>query len=230
MHGCSHIYVEEIAPMPFSSALRPSLLLAGLAAIITFAACSDNPAAPPPGAGDPENISLVTITLTPTTSGHAVATAFIRDSDGTTLPKSPNPPSGPLVLDKGITYNGTIDLKNDIGNPVVNISDEVFNERDFHRFFYTITNDTTAGSPPRDSINIPPTDAAAKVDIPISSLNLDSLGNVFGSTFQVIVDPAAPGGSSILNAQLHHFEQEKGTGLGTTFDTDLQVNFLVTVQ
>jgi hypothetical protein len=228
MHGCSHIYVEEIAPMPFSSALRPSLLLAGLAAIITFAACSDNPAAPPPGAGDPENISLVTITLTPTTSGHAVATAFIRDSDGTTLPKSPNPPSGPLVLDKGVTYSGTIDLKNDIDpDSVIAISDEVEEERDFHRFFYTITNDTLAA---RDSINIPPTDVAAKVDVPLSSLNLDSLGNVFGSTFQVVVDPTAPGGGSILNAQLHHFEQEKGTGLGTTFDTDLEVNFPVTVQ
>ena len=214
--------------MPVSTAPRLSFLLAGLGAALIVAACSDNPSEPPPGAGDPENISLVTITLTPTTSGHAVATAFIRDSDGTTLPKSPNPPSGPLVLDKGVTYNGTIDLKNDIDpDSVIEISEEVQEERDFHRFFYAITNDTLAA---RDSINIPPTDAAAKVDIPISSLNLDSLGNVFGSTFQVVVDPSAPSGSSILNAQLHHFEQDKGSGLGTTFDTDLEVNFPVTVQ
>jgi hypothetical protein len=214
--------------MPLSSAPRLSFLLAGFGVALIAAACSDNPSEPPPGAGDPENISLVTITLTPTTSGHAVATAFIRDSDGTTLPKSPNPPSGPLVLDKGVTYNGTIDLKNDIDpDSVIEISEEVQEERDFHRFFYAITNDTLAT---RDSINIPPTDAAAKVDIPISSLNLDSLGNVFGSTFQVVVDPSAPSGSSILNAQLHHFEQDKGTGLGTTFDTDLEVNFPVTVQ
>jgi hypothetical protein len=32
-----------------------------------------------------------------------------------------------------------------------------------------------------------------------------------------------------LNVQLHHFEQAKGTGLGTTFDTDLELNFPVTV-
>jgi hypothetical protein len=214
--------------MQASRSLRFTLVVAGLGLMGLVAACSDNPAAPPPGAGDPENISLVTITLTPTTTGHAVATAFVRDSDGTTLPKSPTPPSNPLVLDKGVTYDGTIDLKNDIDpNNVVEISDEVFKERDFHRFFYTITNDTTAA---RDSINIPPTDAAAKVDIPLSSLSLDSLGNVFGATFQVVVDPAAPSGTTILNAQLHHFEQDKGTGLGTTFDTDLELNFPVTVQ
>jgi hypothetical protein len=214
--------------MQLSHALRRPILFASLGAAAVVGACSDNPAAPPPGAGDPENISLVTITLTPTTSGHAMATAFVRDSDGTTLPKSPNPPSGPLALEKGVTYNGTIDLKNDIDpNNVVEISDEVFEERDFHRFFYTITSDTLGA---RDSINIPPIDAAAKIDIPLASLSLDSLGNVFGGTFQVVVDPSAPGGTTVLNAQLHHFEQEKGTGLGTTFDTDLELNFPVTVQ
>jgi hypothetical protein len=211
--------------MRSSTSLRLALL-AALSGGILVAACSDNPSAPPPGAGDPENISLVTITLTPTTAGHAVASAFIRDSDGTTLPKSPNPPSNPLVLDKGVTYNGTIDLKNDIAAPIVDISAEVQDERDFHRFFYTITTDTLAA---RDSINIPPA-AAVGVTVPLAGLNLDSLGNVFGSTFQVVVDPAAPSGESILNTQLHHFEQEKGTGLGTTFDTDLEVNFPVTVQ
>jgi hypothetical protein len=204
------------------------LAIAAITAAALIAACSDNPAAPPPGAGDPENISLVTITLTPTTSGHTVATAFVRDSDGTTLPKSPAPPSQPLALEKGVTYNGTIDLKNDIDpNNVIEISNEVFDERDFHRFFYTITSDTLAA---RDSINIPPADAVAKVDVPLSSLSLDSLGNVFGGTFQVVVDPAAPGGTTVLNVQLHHFEQDKGTGLGTTFDTDLELNFPVEVQ
>jgi hypothetical protein len=204
------------------------LAIAAITAAALIAACSDNPAAPPPGAGDPENISLVTITLTPTTSGHAVAAAFVRDSDGTTLPKSPAPPSQPLALEKGVTYNGTIDLKNDIDpNNVIEISDEVFEERDFHRFFYSITSDTLAA---RDSINIPPADAVAKVDVPVSSLSLDSLGNVFGGTFQVVVDPAAPGGTTVLNVQLHHFEQDKGTGLGTTFDTDLELNFPVEVQ
>jgi hypothetical protein len=214
--------------MRIPNALGRFTVLAGVAAVAIVAACSDNPAAPIPGAGDPENISLVTITLTPTTSGHAVATAFVRDSDGTQLPKSPTPPSQALVLEKGVTYNGTINLKNDIDPAqVVDISGQVFDERDFHRFFYTVTNDTLAA---RDSINMPPTDAAAKIDIPASGLSLDSLGNVFAGTFQVVVDPAAPSGSSILNAQLHHFEQEKGTGLGTTFDTDLELNFPVTVQ
>ena len=215
--------------MRVSNALRRPLLLTGLASAVIVAACSDNPSEPPPGAGDPENISRITITLTPVGGGAAV-TSEIVDPDGTTLPTPPNPPSATLALTKGVTYTGTITLLNDIdpGN-IIQITDEVTDEKNFHRFFYTIFTAAT----PVDAINLPPYDVTRKIDIPISSLNLDAQPAPgpypFGTTFQVIVDATAPTGDSQLNVQLHHFEGAKGDGLGTTFDTDLNVSFPVSV-
>lgn len=202
------------------------LLLAGLiTGAALMVACGDDPSSPPPGAGDPENISHVTVTLTPTGGGAAV-TSEIIDPDGTTLPQPPEPPTATLALTKGVTYNGTIELLNDIGNPVINITDEVSDEGDFHRFFYTITGDTLAA---RDSINLPPPDGTRLVTI--GNLNTDTQNppQPLGITFTVTVAANAPTGTTTLNIQLHHFEQAKGTGLGTVFDTDLEVNFPVSV-
>jgi hypothetical protein len=192
---------------------------------LMIAAC-DDPANPPPGAGDPENISRVTITLTPVGGGTAV-TSFILDADGTALPNPPNPPSATLTLTKGVTYNGTITLLNDIdaGN-VINITDEVEEEGNFHRFFYTITANAAT---PRDSIDVPTPDATRQITI--SSLNNDTQTTPapLGTTFQLAVAAGAPSGPTTLNVQLHHFEASKGTGLGTTFDMDLDVSFPVSV-
>jgi hypothetical protein len=211
-----------------SSAYRSSrLLLAGLVtSAALMVACGDDPSSPPPGAGDPENISHVTVTLTPVGGGAAI-TSEIIDPDGTTLPQPPEPPTATLALTKGATYNGTITLLNDIdaGN-VIDITAEVTDEGDFHRFFYTITGDTLAA---RDSINIPPPDAAPQVTV--DNLNNDTQNppQPLGTTFRVTVGAGAPNGNTTLNIQLHHFEQAKGTGLGTVFDTDLEVNFPVSV-
>ncbi len=68
--------------------------------------------------------------------------------------------------------------------------------------------------------------------ISIDNLNTDTQAppQPLGTTYTVTVDAAAPTtASTTLNVQLHHFEQAKGDGLGTTFDTDLEVNFPVSV-
>lgn len=202
------------------------LTLSTVAVAVLFAAgCGDNPSSPPPGAGDPENISHVTITLTPVGGGTAIVSEVV-DPDGTTLPQPPQPPSATLTLTKGTTYNGTIELLNDIAAPIIDITAEVEAEANFHRFFYTITADPLAA---RDSISLPPSDDSRLVTI--GNLNTDTQAppQPLGTTFTVTVDAAAPTGPTTLNVQLHHFEQAKGTGLGTTFDTDLELNFPVTV-
>ncbi len=174
---------------------------------------SDNPAAPTEGAGDPENIVRVTITLTPVGGGSAV-TSVIVDPDGTQLPQPVGAPQGTLSLTKGTTYNGTISLLNDLDpSNVVDISNEVHNEANFHRFFYT--------------------PSCADVTVPVSSLNTDTQSppQPLGLTFQVVVDAAAATTASCtLHVELHHFESAKGDGLGSTFDTDLSVTFPMSVQ
>jgi hypothetical protein len=85
-------------------------------------------------------------------------------------------------------------------------------ESDFHRFFYTVS--------------------CAGVTVPTSSLDLDtqSPAQPVGINFQVVVDAnAASTTSCTLHVELHHFEAAKGDGLGTTFDTDLSIDFPVTV-
>jgi hypothetical protein len=205
---------------------RSAALIALAAALFASTSC-DDPAKPPEGAGDPENISRITVTLTPVGGGAAVV-SFIADPDGTALPQPPAAPSATLTLAKGVTYNGTIALRNDIDpNNVINITTEVTNEANFHRFFYTITANAAT---PRDAIGIPTFDASR--GITVSGLNTDTqtpTPQPFGTTFNVVVGAGAPSGATTLNVQLHHFEAAKGDGLGTTFDTDLDVSFPVSV-
>lgn len=210
----------------FTTLCRSAALFAVTAVGFTAIAC-DDPATPPAGAGDPENISRITITLTPVGGGTAVS-SFILDPDGTTLPQPPQAPSATLTLAKGVTYDGTIVLRNDIDpNNVINITTEVTNEANFHRFFYTITANATT---PRDAIGLPTFDGSR--GITVVNLNTDTqtpTAQPFGTTFRVVVAAGAASGATTLNVQLHHFEAAKGDGLGTTFDTDLDVSFPVSV-
>lgn len=181
--------------------------------LILAAACSDNPASPIEGAGDPENIVRVTVTLTPV--GGGTATSSVRvDPDGTQLPQPVGAAQGTLTLTKGTTYNGTIALLNDLDpKKVVDIAKEVKTEANFHRFFYTFTGGCTG------------------VNVPVSSMDKDTQATPqpVGLTFQVVVPAATASGSCQMHVELHHFEQNKGDGTGTTFDTDLSIDFPVTI-
>jgi hypothetical protein len=182
------------------------------AALVFAAACNDNPSEPIPGGGDPENISRVTIALTPVGTGTAVTSVRV-DPDGTQGPLPVGAAQGTLALQKGKTYNGTIELRNDLDpNNVVNITTEVRNEANFHRFFYTLS--------------------CAGATVPVSSLDKDtqSPAQPLGLAFQVVVDAGAASTTTCtMHVELHHFEAAKGDGLGTTFDTDLSLDFPVTI-
>lgn len=193
--------------------VRRALMAATVVGSVVAASCGDDPAKPIEGGGDPENISRVTVTLTPVGSGSPVSSVRV-DPDGTQLPKPVNAAQGTLALTKGTTYNGTIALLNDIDpNNVVDITAEVRDEADFHRFFYTFN--------------------CAGVSVPESSLDKDTQATPqpVGLAFQVVVDASAASTSSCtLHVELHHFETAKGDGLGSVFDTDLSIDFPVTVQ
>jgi hypothetical protein len=181
-------------------------------ALTIMSACHDNPAAPIEGAGDPENISRVTVTLTPVGGGSAL-TSYRVDPDGTQLPQPVGAAQGRLTLSKGKTYSGKIELLNDIDpKQLVDITAEVRKEANFHRFFYTFT--------------------CGGVAVPASSLDLDtqSPAQPVGLLFQVVVDATAATTTSCnLHVELHHFEAAKGNGLGATFDTDLSLDFPVAI-
>jgi hypothetical protein len=184
------------------------------AVLVIAAACDDNPAAPIEGAGDPENIVRVTVRLTPAAGGTAITSVRV-DPDGTTLPQPVGPAQGTLTLTKGTTYNGTIELLNDLDPAnVIDINDEVQDEANFHRFFYSFTGGCTG------------------VTVPVASLDTDTQSppQPLGLTFQVVVPAGTASGSCSLHVELHHFEAAKGDGTGSTFDTDLSLDFPVTIQ
>ena len=194
------------------SKIRSTIVtLAAAGATVFMGACKDTPSEPIPGGGDPENISRVTVTLT---GGGGTQTSVRVDPDGTQLPQPVGAAQGTLALKKGVTYTGTIGLLNDLDpNNVVNITNEVTSEANFHRFFY----DVSCGG----------------VAVPVTSLNKDTQTppQPLGTTFQVVVDAGAASTTSCtLRVQLHHFETNKGDGSGTNFETDLDIDFPVTVQ
>lgn len=211
--GCPDpLPLEEFA-MTAADVVRRRIVPGVLFAALAFAAsCKDDPASPIEGAGDPENISRVTVTLKPV-GGGSDQVSFRVDPDGTQLPQAVGPAQGTLALSKGKTYNGSVALANDIDpKNVVDITAEVRKEANFHRFFYTLS--------------------CSGVTVPISSLDLDtqSPAQPVGINFQVVVDAnAAATTNCTLRVELHHFETAKGNGLGSTFDTDLDIAFPVTI-
>jgi hypothetical protein len=187
---------------------HPALLL--VAALV--AACSDNPAAPIPGGGDPENISSVSVTLTPVAGGTTLR-ATREDPDGTQLPGAPGPASAVLALRQGVTYAGAIEILNDLDAAnIVDVIEEVEAESAFHRMAYTLS--------------------CAGVSVPVSSFNRDSQSppQPLGTTFQLVVAADAPATSSCtLTVELRHFETDKGDGTGSNFETDLDLDFPVSI-
>jgi hypothetical protein len=186
---------------------------AGGFALTLLGGC-DNPAKPIPGAGDPENISRVTVKLTPA-GGGTTQTSFRVDPDGSTLPQPVGAAQGTLALTKGVTYNGTIELKNDLDpNNVVDITAEVEKEKDFHQFVYTfeVTGSTTACN-----------------GISAGNLSLDSNGQPTGLTYTVTVTAGATSTTTCnMHVVLKHYEGPKSSS-STVIETDLDMTFPVTI-
>jgi hypothetical protein len=194
--------------------VRHSLTRAAVASAFMLAALSacDDPTNPPPGAGDPENISRVTVTLTPTGGGNAQTSVRV-DPDGSTLPQPVGAAQGTLALSKNTTYSGTITMLNDIDpNNVINITAEVEAEKDFHQFVYTFEQG-----------------AASCTGVSVSNLSLDSNGQPTGLTYTVTVAANAASTTTCnFHVILHHYEGSK-TDQSTVVDTDLDLTFPVTI-
>lgn len=177
-----------------------------VALAIGIAACDDPTA---PVANDQELITDVTITLTPVGGGTAI-TSTIADPDGA----GPNPPAAQtaaIVLDPGVTYNGTIEFL-DRQDPadVEDITEEVEEEADEHRVFYVLS-------------------GLSGVTVPDSSLDTDGNGAPLGLTYQVVVDGAASGTGSIRIILSHYDDAPKGDGSMQSDETDVDVTFTASV-
>ncbi|WP_046755767.1 hypothetical protein [Kordia jejudonensis] len=169
---------------------------------LLFTACSSDDDAPAP-VNEEEVITTVTVSLT---NGGNTITLVSRDLDG----DGPNDPvftiSGNLAA--STTYLGSVVLLNETETPAENITTEVTEEDLEHQLFYTV---------------------GGNLDLTTSNFNLDSAGNILGTTFQLTTGAASTGSFTVT---LRHEPTKPNTGLADAGgETDVSATFTnVTIQ
>lgn len=118
-----------------TSKLAPFFSIA-LVCIFAFTSCNNDDDAPAPPVNEEELITTITAIYTPVGGGTAVTLQY-KDLDG----DGPNKPvttiSGSFETNK--TYNGSVTFKNELVNPVDDITLEIIEEGDEHQVFYQTT-------------------------------------------------------------------------------------------
>ena len=109
------------------------LFIIALIGLTTFNSCSDDDA--PVIVNEEEVITTLRLTLTPQGGGTPVV-FLSQDLDGDG-PNTPIVTSGNLMT--STTYNGVVQVLNELESPAENITLEVAEEDDEHQFFYNIT-------------------------------------------------------------------------------------------
>jgi hypothetical protein len=178
------------------------ILATVILATLSLASCSDDDDLPEV-INEEEVITTMTITLVPDNDGASVILKT-QDLDGDG-PDEPVVTSGKLVA--GVTYDGSIELLNELETPADDITLEVIEENLDHQIFYTIASD---------------------LGVTIDNVNLDSEGNLLGTEFKLTAGAASSG---LLTFTLRHEPTKPNTGLEDAGgETDIEVSFNVEVE
>lgn len=164
----------------------------------------------------PELITRVTLTFTPDGGGPAI-TAVATDPDGEGVQDIA--PDGPVSLEPNTGYTLTIQLVNELADPLdpeYDITSEVEEESDEHMFFFSFTENaftSPAGNGNADNRNDP-----------INYDDEDSNGLPLGLTTTWTTGDALPSGT--FHVVLKHQPDRKSATSGTSVgETDLDVTF-----
>lgn len=106
-----------------------------IATALTFSSCNNDDDDPLP-VNEEELITTVTAIYTPVGGGTAVTLQY-KDLDG----EGANAPvlTVSSAFEKNKTYNGVVTFKNELANPVEDITPEILEEGDEHQLFYQKT-------------------------------------------------------------------------------------------
>jgi hypothetical protein len=183
---------------------RVRLPLAATLSVLLLGACKGDSVTAP--GGESEVISRVTVSLTPATG--AAASAYIEDADGSG-PGAPSAQVGTLTVARGATYTGSVRFENRLVTPIENITDEVIEEADEHRVFYTVSGE----------------------GITVTTTDRDAAGRPLGVTFTMAAGATAPVGARTMRVVLCHYGDvaKPATATSCTNDTDIDVTFALTV-
>ncbi|MEZ4909684.1 MAG: type 1 periplasmic binding fold superfamily protein [Saprospiraceae bacterium] len=170
---------------------------------LLFSACDpDDPIVP----NEEEVITTMTYTLTDSNNNTVVFSFKDLDGDGG---NSPVVTQG--TLKANTSYEGTVELLNEAGSPVENITEEVQKEADAHQFFYSST--------------VP--------GIAIKYEDEDNNGKPIGLYTSLVTKDA---GNGTLTIVLRHQPNKSATNVANGDitnaggETDIEVTFDVTVQ
>lgn len=157
---------------------------------------------------DEELITTVQLNFTPAAGGATQSFKF-EDLDG---PGGNNPVVQPILLNAGTVYNVEVELWNNAANPPEDITVEVEEEAEAHRFYYT----TSTGS-----------------TIAISNLNNDGNGAPLGTSSTWTVGAASTGSVSVVLRHYPGTPPDKQTAdpvNSPKSGTDVDVSFNYTIQ
>ncbi len=175
---------------------------AGFCTMLVIAGCGDSVTAP---GGEVELISRVTLTLTPS-GGGAPIVSYIDDPDGNG-PQPPSAQSGALTFAAGVTFSGAIRFENRLVTPPENITEEVEEEANEHRVFYTVTGG----------------------GLTVTTTDVDGQGRPLGLAFTAVA--GATPGTGTLRVVLCHYDDgpKQAQATSCTGDTDIDVTFNYTI-
>ncbi|PTX62982.1 hypothetical protein C8N46_102383 [Kordia periserrulae] len=183
----------------FKLSILAAIAITGL----VFTGCSSDDDAPTI-VNEEEVITTLSVTLVPTAGGNTI-TLVSRDLDG-------DGPDAPVVTVSGnlaanATYTGAVAVLNETETPADNITLEVVEEDLEHQFFFTV---------------------GGGLNITTDGFNLDSEGNILGTTFNVTTGAASSGTYTVA---LVHEPTKPNTGVADAGgETDIEVTFNVTIQ
>lgn len=179
-------------------------LLLALVSTLFITSCDKDD---PPIVEEPEIITTVIYTLTPTNGEPPVVLTF-RDLDGENG-NAPVVTGGTLAANQ--TYNGTIECQNESVMPTEDITEEILEEDEDHQFFFSTT----------------------VTDLNINYSDQDSQGNPVGLSNTITTGGIYSGTITVI---LKHLPEKFATGVSEgdiTFaggDTDVEATFPIDVE
>ncbi len=156
---------------------------------------------------EPELITTLNYTLTPTAGGAAITLSF-KDLDGDGG-NAPTITGGTLAANQ--TYIGTLDLLNEVESPAESITEEIEEEDEEHQFFF------------QSDIS----------DLVVIYSDQDADGNPVGLSSKLTTGAAASGSITII---LRHEPNKSAAGVSdgditnAEGETDIEVTFTIDVQ
>jgi len=171
----------------------------------TFMACDSDSGGGEEGVGPPENITRLEITLA--TSGGAPIGTFTASDEGSGFQAER------ITLMSGVSYVGTIDIFDDtiVSAPDRNITDEIRDEQDAHRFFFSYAADEGAAG-----------------RVMAVATDLDNNNQPVGLEFRLAVTQGGVAAGNLTVVLSHFGAQPKSSSPGGL--TDVEVSFPIIVQ